>query len=261
MLYTIFCCDKFGSKSPNDETKQLFTLSTFDLISIYVFSSWGIISIISFTLISLLLIGEISSKENIGNYGTIKFFMQFIGSILLSFTPFIIDSIYPILLFAIIFGFITVAPPPFQLDVFKKSTPTQRLGSQMYPWLMLIMFYLNIKWNSPVFFILPLLIFAISDGFAYFVGTRKPWNAYKIGKSTKTMSGSLAFLISAFFISFLVLLGLFPQLSLSLVLMVSSVLAVSCTIVEAVTPKGWDNLTIFITSEVILYLTLMYIGI
>lgn len=53
-----------------------------------------------------------------------------------------------------------------------------------------------------LFYYLPILILAISDPLAALVlGKTWPWGVYKSGEDKKTLMGSMAFFVSAFFVS------------------------------------------------------------
>jgi len=95
------------------------------------------------------------------------------------------------------------------------------------------------------FFYIPILILSFSDSMAALVGKAWPIGKYHLGKHTKTLMGSLMFLISAFIISVLLLniseTGVYGQPQK---LYTATLLAVTTTGMEAVCSKGYDNITI-----------------
>ena len=103
--------------------------------------------------------------------------------------------------------------------------------------------------KDALLFYLPLLILTIADPMAYFVGTSYPWKRYSVLNGTKTLSGSMAFFISALVICALVTHA-HPQWSLSLTR--QAILAFTTTIAEALSTKGYDNITIPIACTLVL---------
>lgn len=94
--------------------------------------------------------------------------------------------------------------------------------------------------NSSEFFYLPVLLLAICDPVAAFVGNKWPLGKYKSGKSFKTIMGSFAFFCSALIICFT---GLSLMTTNDFILL-GIVIALSATLAEAFSAKGYDNITI-----------------
>ncbi len=108
-----------------------------------------------------------------------------------------------------------------------------------------------------IMFYLPVLTLAICDPLAALVGKRFPYGRFQIGKSRKTLSGSLAFFFSCAVLSLTLLFALLPNASPAWHTVVYSlVLAVCVTNVEAVSGSGLDNFTIPLSVIVILIVLL-----
>lgn len=111
-------------------------------------------------------------------------------------------------------------------------------GAFLLPVSIGIAYYISILLQNKLLFILPIVVLAISDPLACFLG-----NAYKskILKSGKTVIGTLTFFISTLIIS-----GLFLLLPSANVKTAGIVLGVSIIVsgVELISPNGSDNLTI-----------------
>ena len=91
----------------------------------------------------------------------------------------------------------------------------------------------------------------LADPFACLVGKKFPFGKYKIGESNKTLMGSSAF----FIISFIISLGLLFQigkLDSYTLLLHSFIIAFGTCLAEALSSKGYDNITIPVTASVIL---------
>jgi len=94
------------------------------------------------------------------------------------------------------------------------------------------------------YYYLPILVLAICDPVAAYVGRRTRFKPYRVGQGIKTIGGSLAFFAAAILVTAGVYLYLrdFPDLGIfSGVALAVSVLA---TLAEAVSKKGLDNITI-----------------
>lgn len=104
------------------------------------------------------------------------------------------------------------------------------------------------------YFYLPILILAISDPIASLVGKHAPENEIQFGEKGKTLIGSLAFFVSAFIISFVLIIA-FKNYEGTVDMVVYSILiALVATIAEAFSSKGWDNITIPVSVLVTLYI-------
>ena len=91
--------------------------------------------------------------------------------------------------------------------------------------------------------VLPILILACCDPMAAFVGKRRPWGRYTFLGHTKTLSGSLAFFVTAMALS--VFLFLWAEEARPLeALVLAAIIAVVTTVAEALSHKGYDNLTV-----------------
>lgn len=90
------------------------------------------------------------------------------------------------------------------------------------------------------YFYIPILILAICDPVAALAGKRWPIGKYKLGSGNKTLMGSGMFFISAF----IVILVLSLMEHNTRIIMRCIIIALFSTISEAVTGRGYDNITI-----------------
>ena len=111
--------------------------------------------------------------------------------------------------------------------------------------------------KGPILFYLPILILAICDPLAALVGKRWPRGRYRVGRSRKTLSGSLAFFVASVGLSVLLFHALLPgEVLLWRSLLLSVLLSIFVTVIEAVSGRGTDNLTIPLGAVLALYLML-----
>lgn len=108
--------------------------------------------------------------------------------------------------------------------------------------------------DRPQYTVIGILIMAWGDGMAAIIGQRFGRHTYKIGNITKSWEGSLAMATASFLVAELVLLsveGNSWQISL-----VSIIVALIATILEAFSKLGLDNLSVPLSSGFICFFCL-----
>jgi len=127
-----------------------------------------------------------------------------------------------------------------QKDFFKSIDSVKRktCGSYLLPISIGIVYYLSLLLDDWVFFVLPVIVLAISDSLACIFG-----RIYKSGhlKSGKTVIGSIVFFLSTLIISCCILL---LQSAGIKTFGVAFGVSLITTGVELVSPSGSDNLTV-----------------
>lgn len=117
-------------------------------------------------------------------------------------------------------------------------------GSILYPLAVYSCFLVYEYYDrNLMFFYAPILVLAISDPMAALFGKRWPKGKFTVGKDSKTLMGCSAFAISAF----LILIGLSTLFNQEISFLIGYqflLVAIGTTIVEAVSGRGTDNLTI-----------------
>jgi len=106
--------------------------------------------------------------------------------------------------------------------------------------------------NEMIYFFLPILTLAICDPLASLIGKKYPFWKFKNGKDFKTISGSIAFFVSCFFIVYVVYNC--NEITFFNLLLRSFCISIIATLVEAFSKKGKDNLFIPISVLVMLIL-------
>ena len=84
------------------------------------------------------------------------------------------------------------------------------------------------------------LIMGYGDGLAAIIGRSIESFSYKIGNSQKTLAGSF----TMFFISFLIAAVFLASIASPMWLLKAILLAISVTVIEAISVKGTDNITV-----------------
>ncbi len=104
-----------------------------------------------------------------------------------------------------------------------------------------------------LFFYVPILMLAICDPMAALFGKRWPLGRYRIGPGYKTAMGTGMFVISAVGVN-VVLLTRLSAPSFTHLWALVGLIAIACAFAEALSPKGWDNVTIPAAALVVLEL-------
>ena len=92
--------------------------------------------------------------------------------------------------------------------------------------------------KNPLIGLCGAIVMGYGDGLAAVIGQRFKTKEFKIRDSKKTIAGSAAM----FVITFMIMTGFFYYVGASLWLLKAFVVAIIMTLVEAVCPKGTDNL-------------------
>jgi phytol kinase len=100
-------------------------------------------------------------------------------------------------------------------------------------------------------YVVPVMILTVSDAVAAIVGRSLPRGQFVAGGSRKTVSGSLAFLLSAFVITWISLF-LGSALPVHQVFLLAAITATATCIAEAVSGRGLDNLSVPLIAWLIL---------
>ena len=105
--------------------------------------------------------------------------------------------------------------------------------------------------NNPQYTVIGILVMAWGDGMAAIIGQRFGQHKYQIGTITKSWEGSLAMATASFMVSELVLWSV--EGNTWQVLLISLIVAVISTILEAFSKFGIDNLSVPLSSGFICF--------
>lgn len=104
-------------------------------------------------------------------------------------------------------------------------------------------------WGQPVNLVASMMPLTWGDALAAVAGRRYGHYAYTIGGQTRTLEGSLSMLLWSWIAVTLALLAMpylsgMPQVNWLLSIMYGGAVAAACTVTEALSPWGTDNLTV-----------------
>jgi dolichol kinase len=126
-------------------------------------------------------------------------------------------------------------------------------GSILYPIIVYGCYLVFREYDQFMYYYIPILILAICDPIATLIGKKWPKGQYTTFGHTKTLSGSFGFFAIAIAICLVLILGL-EEATLKEAIIMAFGVAFLTAIAEALTHKGYDNLTIPTSALLVLIL-------
>lgn len=123
-------------------------------------------------------------------------------------------------------------------------------GTVYYALSLLVLAIFSYNIGNPLVALPGILIMGYGDGFAAIIGKKISSKKYRIGNTIKSFAGSFTMFLISFFISIIILTILNAQFFLIKGLMISVV----ATILEAISIKGLDNITVPIFVTILVFL-------
>jgi phytol kinase len=114
-------------------------------------------------------------------------------------------------------------------------------------------------WSQPVLMVASMMPLTWGDAMAAIIGERYGHYRYTVGKHTRSLEGSVAMLFWSWITTSLMLFAMpylvgKPLINWMLALIYGGVVALVCTLVEALSPWGLDNLTVPAAAALMLHL-------
>ena len=212
-------------------------------------------SIISIIFLSLFIIAEIARKKGVCTEGTRKF-VHFGGAFVTIFFPFVLSSHWTVLALAVGFAIIMILTKKLNLLKSIHCVDRKSDGAYYHPIAIYSCFLYSQILNQPWFYVISILILAISDALAALVGKNYGAKEYLVEVGIrKTYEGSITFFLTTFLITHLILL-LATNISRAESVLIALLIAIIVTLFEANSLRGADNLfiplgTLFILSKTI----------
>lgn len=171
---------------------------------------------------------------------TRKFVHLFSGLVALSL-PFLFSS--GISIFALGLGFMGILLVTKKIGWLQSVHRVNRKSSGAFVYPLSILLVLVLSGGKPVSYQLPLLVLAFSDAFAALIGKTYGRVHFRIHNQTRSLEGSLAFVVISFVITLIPLL-LFTEVGRAEALLIAFILSVLITCLEAISVHGLDNIFI-----------------
>jgi phytol kinase len=155
-------------------------------------------------------------------------------------------------------SFVVINYISYRQETFKAMETGERgnLGTVYFPisfTLVIVLFWLTRPDRYPGLVVAALMPMTWGDAMAAILGKRFGQYEYHFLGSTRTMEGSLTMFLFSWLTTFLTIF-FFPPLGLLTSLLYALIVAVVATLVEAVSPWHFDNITVPLSSALILYL-------
>lgn len=211
------------------------------------------LSILTVAFLTLFGVAEIAHRFfNISAERTRKFVHVMTGIFTMSF-PWLLESHWSVLLLCGGFFIILLLSMKFGFLASINAVERKTAGSLLYPVIVYSGFLIYGYYKEPYFYYLPILILALCDPLAAWVGKKWPIGRYLSFGYHKTLSGSFAFMLLAMAISFAFLM-VFSDYSVGNIWLVALSVGFVSTFAEAITHGGYDNLTIPFSIIIVLLL-------
>tara|TARA_Y100000766_G_C18903326_1_gene604515 strand:+ start:1556 stop:2209 length:654 start_codon:yes stop_codon:yes gene_type:complete len=169
-------------------------------------------------------------------------YVHFLTGFLTLLFPFMLNNHWFVLLLCGLFAALLILSKRLKLLPSINNINRESTGSFLYPAAVYSCYFISDLLEAKIYFYVPILILAVADPFAALFGKKWPLGQYTILGHTKTLVGSTAFFVCSlitvtitFWLNGFVVYQIIP---------IVFFLAFSTTMVEAISHKGYDNLTI-----------------
>lgn len=171
--------------------------------------------------------------------------------------PWVFTSHWWVLLIAVQSSFILFGTRRYGFIPSHHRIAGNGVGSFLFFASIYLCFLVSFYTGQKFLFIVPILVLSISDVTASIVGRKlgkKPLNIMKrFVIANKTYAGSIAFFLSAMVVVFL-LLYIYLDDDLFHASMMALVVSLAASITEAISPRGYDNFSVPLTTLIIMWL-------
>ncbi|MBY9000789.1 MAG: DUF92 domain-containing protein [Candidatus Heimdallarchaeota archaeon] len=233
-----------------------FTFTTMDLI--------GLVSLFIFVLTALTIAEVLRRKEIVGGSTSRKIVHLSVGNVVLVF-PFFFSNVWTALIgpiFFIPFTYFTSPASPIKKFRLKGVGEGHKYGTVYYAISLTVLvglfFYPDITNQSNVILFASFIPLVWGDGMSAVIGTKfGEKSSYTIYGSTKSLLGSwtAAFAtLGAVTVSCLIL-----NQSMRVAIYIGLLTGFITAIIEAITPKGFDNIAIPATNAIVLFILYTYV--
>ena len=163
---------------------------------------------------------------------------------------FFIDSLVVACILPALLVFINILSYKFKLIKSMERENNDGFGTIYYAISILIISAFSYYLNIPMIGTLGVLVMGYGDGFAAIIGKGVNSPKYRIGNTTKSLAGSLTMLIVSMIISCIVL----NLLGAEYFVLKAICISVLATILEAISIKGLDNISVPVILTALVYL-------
>lgn len=205
--------------------------------------------ILSSAFLSLIVIAELWRRFGNPKPEHTRKLVHLGGGVACLFFPFLIDSPWVVLAMALPLTILFVAGSRLGFLKSLHGVARKSRGAEYYPLAVFLVFVLTR--GRPWLYLAAVLVLAVADAFAALIGSRYGVVRYEVENETKSLEGSLVFLVIAFLAIHLPVL-LMTNLPRPVCVLAALLVAALVTGFEAISLEGADNLFVPLAVVVIL---------
>ncbi len=222
------------------------------------FSEWMLFAVLLSGIALFIAAAELVRKKFNRSPEVTRKLVHILTGVLIYFAPQLFNSGIPAILLALIFIIVNFAAERFDLLKGMHGTNRRSYGTVYYPLAFLILVLLF--WNeTPAIISISILVLAISDAAAAIVGGNlsSPHN-YFLTSDKKSLEGSVTMFVATFLVVVLALRfnPLTAISNIGFLVLAGFAVASFATMWEAISSKGFDNLTVPLAAAFILHFLL-----
>ena len=165
--------------------------------------------------------------------------------------PLLIESHWYVLALCACFLIILWISLVFKLLPSINAVGRKSTGSLLYPIVVYGCYLVYTSYSHYIYYYIPLVILALCDPLAALIGKTWPLGTYTTFGHTKTMSGTMSFFVLAIGLSLLFIITLQGS-SVQHAIFPAICIALFTALAEAITHRGFDNITIPLAALVVL---------
>lgn len=182
-------------------------------------------------------------------------FIHVSGGIMCLFLPIFFNShIWPLLLAVLSFLLLFMTYATKYLNSIHK-TKRRSIGSIIFPVPVYFCFLTAELSNNNLYFYVPVALLTFSDTAAEIAGNKWGYTGKQFFKGQKTLAGTTAFFVTSIIVCSLFFYFL-PHIQTSQIIYFSLIISALTATAELITLHGWDNLTIPVVADIVLYILL-----
>lgn len=199
--------------------------------------------IFSAVFLALFIVAEIGYHILKIKVGYTRKFVHVFTGVIAMFFPIYIEQPLDLILLCMTFAIILTMSKKWNLLQSINAIERTSRGSVLYPLIVILCFLVQFYKGNVIYFFIPILVLAFADPMAEYAGRKLKYKPFSVLGNSKTISGSLAFFVTALLTS-IVSMHFKEDLNLVLILSCSIVIALLTTVGEAISIKGYDNFII-----------------
>jgi phytol kinase len=181
-------------------------------------------------------------------------FIHITCGVIAMFVPYFRPHLYTIVILGIFFTLLTYYLLRKGLLPSVHAVERKSIGSVLFPVGIVLCVLFGIQDDFKVYFFVPMGIMIFSDTIAALVGMNFPLRKYSISGYTKSIGGSLGFLVSALLICYGCCHYFIPGIGTQKLVLTSLALGAVTTLAEMVGTNGWDDIAVPVSGFAVLWM-------